>query len=60
MYHGEYIWVGLRIGQGACELRYPLCATISPVIYELNTTRVQLGRELDAHLPSNAILPILE
>ena len=65
LYHPTCIKVGppfksRHFGKGTNGLQYPPCATTLPFICELCTTRTQIGRELDPHLPSDWQLLRLE
>ena len=65
MYHPPCIQVGSpfssrHFGKGTNGLQYPPCATNLPFICELCTTRTQIGRELDPHIPSDKQLLRLE
>ena len=65
LYHSTCIKVGppfksRHFGKGTNGLQYPPCATNLPFICELCTTRTQIGRELDPHLPSDWQLLRLE
>ena len=65
MYHSTCIRIGppfktRHFGTGTRGIQYPPCATNLPFICELCTTRAQLNRELDAHLPTDTYLLKLE
>ena len=47
-------------GKGTLGLQYQTCATNLPFICELCTTRTQIGRELNPHLPSDMTLHFIE
>ena len=49
-----------HFGSGTNGLQYPPCATALPFICELCTTRAHLKREVDALIPSDLTLLMLE